>query len=79
MPQNEDSDTCRRQEDGMAEPIRKEVSRGREVKEKGGKARKAEKAIERRETNIKEKKQLSNSMELFYSLGRDGRSRKGEN
>lgn len=34
--QNGDSDTCRRQEDGTAELIRKEVSRGEEVEEKKG-------------------------------------------
>lgn len=64
VPENEDSDTCRRQEDGTAEPIRKEVSRGREVKKKKSKKRKskagkAKKAIERRKTNIKEKRNSS--------------------
>lgn len=75
MAHARNSDTCRRQEDGTAEPIRKEVSRRGESKgkriKKEGKARKTEKAIEQRKTNIKEKKRLFNSMKLFfYSCGK---------
>jgi len=62
MSENGDSDTCQRQEDGTAEPIRK-------YQEGGGKRRKTmEKAIERRKTNIREKK-LSNLLEFFYPCG----------